>query len=239
MRLNHIENRIEQQLVLKEVIDHAVDNLVRIGYQNLTPNRVHTRIAALKDNWKTFSIVNDAIGLAVTKLNPEERLLLQRHSYFSESLFSKTHESYLEAIKQMNSLLESGNDVPQQESVTPSASQSSTCPTYFHHARLPRFELPKFNGLLSDWLSFKDLFNSLVLANPTLSAVEKLQYLKTSLISSASLLLKNTALTADNFQKAWDTLIAFYENKRLLVNAALHFLLTLKRMTKESAGEME
>lgn len=34
-------------------------------------------------------------------------------------------------------------------------------------------------------------------------------------------------------------MIAFYENKRLLVNAALHSLLTLKRMTKESASEME
>jgi len=91
----------------------------------------------------------------------------------------------------------------------------------------------------SDWLTFKDLFNSLVSANPTLSSVEKLQYLKTSLVGSAASLLKNTTLTADNFQKAWESLIIFYENKRLLVNAALHSLFTLKRMTKESSSEME
>jgi len=110
---------------------------------------------------------------------------------------------------------------------------------YSYQSRLPRIDLPKFDGNPSQWLPFKDLFNSLVTANPTLSAVEKLQYLKTSVIGSAAPLLSNTALTADNFQKAWEALIAFYENKRLLVNAALLSLFSLKRMNNESATEME
>lgn len=50
----------------------------------------------------------------------------------------------------MNSLLESDNSIPQSDSVTPTTSQSSTLPVYFHHARLPRIELPKFNGSPSD-----------------------------------------------------------------------------------------
>jgi len=135
----------------------------------------------------------------------------------------------------MNSFLDHDSE---SNADIPSTSHSSSIPVYFHHARLPRIDIPKFNGTPSDWLSFKDLFSSLILANPTLSAVEKLQYLKTSLVGSAHL-LKNTTLTAENFQKAWEALIAFYENKRLLVNSALHSLLTLKRMTKESANEME
>jgi len=69
--------------------------------------------------------------------------------------------------------------------------------------------------------------------------VKKLQYLKASLTGTASHLLKNTALTADNFQKAWDDLISFYENKRLLVNAAIQALLSLRRMTRESATDLE
>lgn len=83
------------------------------------------------------------------------------------------------------------------------------------------------------------MFSSLILTHPTLSSVEKLQYLKTSFVGSAAHLLKNTTLTSENFQKAWDALISLYENKRLLVNSALHSLLSLKRMTKESAQEME
>jgi len=115
---------------------------------------------------------------------------------------------------------------------------SATVP-YAYQSRLPRIDLPKFDGIPSKWLSFKDLFNSLVTANPTLSAMEKLQYLKTITIGSAAHFLSDTAVTADNFQKSWQALIAFYENKRLLVNAALHSLMSLKRMTSESATEME
>ncbi|KYN29940.1 hypothetical protein ALC57_00610 [Trachymyrmex cornetzi] len=139
----------------------------------------------------------------------------------------------------MNSFLEHDSDSINESSSFQSLSQNSNTPVFFHHARLPRIDIPKFNGSPSEWLSFKDLFSSLILANPTLTSVEKLQYLKTSLIGSASHLLKNTALTADNFQKAWDALISFYENKRLLVHSALYSLMNLKRMTKESAAEME
>ncbi|XP_024889769.1 uncharacterized protein LOC112466111 [Temnothorax curvispinosus] len=109
---------------------------------------------------------------------------------------------------------------------------------YLDRARLPIIKLPEFDGTPDRWLSFKDLFTSIIL-NTSLTAVEKLQYLKTSLKGSAALLLKNTKLTADNFQKSWEALVAFYENTRLLVNETIQSLFSLKRMTKESATEME
>ncbi|XP_011883842.1 PREDICTED: uncharacterized protein LOC105570992 [Vollenhovia emeryi] len=239
MRVSHIESRIEQQLTLKELIDTAIDRLIRVGYANITPQRVNARLASLKESWEKFSLVHDAIGLAISRLNSEDATSLLSHSYFSEGFFSSTHENYLEAVEKMNLLLEQETGVTHRMPSTPSGSHTSATPSFFHHARLPRIDLPKFNGSPADWLSFKDLFSSLVVDNPTLTLVERLQYLKTSLTGSASHLLKNTTLTADNFQKAWDALIAFYENKRLLVNAALHSLLSLKRMTRESAAEME
>ncbi|XP_011264271.2 uncharacterized protein LOC105256226 [Camponotus floridanus] len=238
MRVDHIERRIEQQIILKELIDNAYGNFAKVGYSNVTSYRVQARLASLNENWSKFSVIHDAIVLSMTKLSLEEQSCLRNLSYFSENFFSSTHECYLEAVEKISSLLDSENQVTRTPS-TPSESQTSGVPVFFHHARLPRIDIPKFNGSPADWLSFKDLFSSLILANPTLTAVEKLQYLKTSLIGSASHLLKNTTLTADNFQKAWDALISFYENKRLLVNAALHSLVTLKRMTKESANEME
>jgi len=79
---------------------------------------------------------------------------------------------------------ENSNEIPSFQS----SFQDSNISIFFHHARLPRIDI--FNGSPSEWLSFKDLFSSLIVANPTLSSVEKLQYLKTSLIGSASHLLK-------------------------------------------------
>ncbi|KYQ48536.1 hypothetical protein ALC60_12422 [Trachymyrmex zeteki] len=177
MRLTHVEARLEQQVTLNNMIANSYDSLTKVGMHNLNSQRIKARLSALKNDWENFSIVHEALSIAINELNPEDKLLVQ--------------------------------------------------------------DLPKFNGTPVDWLSFKDLFISLVTVNTSISSVEKLQYLKTSLVGSAAHLLKNMAITDDNFNRAWETLVAFYENKRMLVNAALHSLLNLKRMTKESAMEME
>ena len=111
-----------------------------------------------------------------------------------------------------------------------SISHPPTVTSFSHAPRLPRIDLPKFDGTFSDWLSFRDMFTSLILSNENISAVEKLQYLRTSLVGSASQLLRNTAVTSDNFQRAWESITTFYENKRLLVDSTLQSLFSLKKL---------
>jgi len=51
-----------------------VDNLTKIDYSNVTPPRVHARLSALKKSWEKFSLVHEAISLAMTKITIEEKL---------------------------------------------------------------------------------------------------------------------------------------------------------------------
>jgi len=88
MRLNHIENRLQQQLTIKDLIVNSVDNLTKVGYSNVTSPRVHSRLSALKESWEKFLLVHEAISLAMTKIIIEEKLQLQQHSYFSENLYN-------------------------------------------------------------------------------------------------------------------------------------------------------
>ncbi|XP_018360741.1 PREDICTED: uncharacterized protein LOC108759682 [Trachymyrmex cornetzi] len=239
MRLSHVEARIEQQLALAELIAGAYDCLISVGLNNVNFQRIRTRLAAMREDWERFSIVHEAIMNAIKEMLPEDRLVARSQLYFTNNMFASTRELYLENVERFNLLIDADRGTSfDSSSVRLDANAHFGKPCY-HQTRLPRIELPKFNGTSADWLPFKDLFNSLVIANPSLSSVEKLQYLKTCLISPADHLLKNMAVTEGNFQRSWDALIAFYENKRVLVNAALHSLLSLKRMTKESAVEME
>lgn len=190
---------MEQQFAVMDLIANAVDNLTKVELSNITSHRVHARLDFLKENWQKFFIAHEAILLAMTKLESEEQLHLQSHSYFSDNLLAMTHESYLEAVEKMSAFLESEQKTMQRTPSTQSIFQNSSLLTFIQHSRLPQLDLPKFNGTPADWLPFKDLFISLVVANSTLSSIERLQYLKTSLTGSAAHFLKNTALTADNF----------------------------------------
>ena len=112
-----------------DLIANAMDNLVKVGDSNITPQRVHTRITSLKENWEKFFLVHEAIGLAMTELSSSDRLHLQNHSYFSENLFSITHEFYLEAVEKMTVFLapeNAENGTIQRTPSTQTISQSSS-----------------------------------------------------------------------------------------------------------------
>ncbi|XP_043288426.1 uncharacterized protein [Venturia canescens] len=238
MRVEHIEHRIESQMETLDLLQDTRQTLLREG-STITSYRLDTRSAALKQLWDKFSTTHEAIGIAITQLRTEEKEKLHRHIYFKDKLYKSAYEIHLEAAEIINELSDGDKNLHRSSSTASLTQSLSQQPIWQRGPRLPRIDLPKFNGTPSEWLPFKDLFNSLVISNQTLSSVEKLQYLKTSLTGSAEALLKNTTLTTDNFQKAWEALEVFYENKRLLVNSAFHSLLTLKRMTKESGSEME
>lgn len=240
MRLSHVQAHIEQQLLTSNLIAKAYDNFIGDGLSTITMQRVNSRISAIKDDWDCFCLEHKAILISMSQLSDTDRSVTKNHSYFSANIYAVTHEAYVETIERLNSLLESDQgSAPSTSSAQFPTSTSTGLPAFFHHARLPRIDLPKFNGTPSDWISFKDPFSSLVIAHPTLLSVEKLQYLKISLTGSIASILRNTTLSAENFQRSWDALKSFYENKRLLVHAALSSLLFLKRMTKECAGELE
>lgn len=96
-------------------------------------------------------------------------------------------------------------------------------------------QLPHFSGKYEDWPSFRDLFLSIVGKDPSITAVEKLHYLKTSVKAEADKLIRNLSTTAGNFDRAWGTLRGHYENKRLLVWAYLSQFVSIPKMKSESA----
>ncbi|XP_046601937.1 uncharacterized protein LOC124295559 [Neodiprion lecontei] len=75
--------------------------------------------------------------------------------------------------------------------------------------------------------------------NTQLSEVEKLHYLKTSVTDEPLQLIKNISLTAENFPRAWETLVSRYENKRLLTDSHLATLFAIPRVTKKSSSELK
>ncbi|XP_039307877.1 uncharacterized protein LOC120358265 [Solenopsis invicta] len=240
MRLSHILAHVEQQFTLSDLITCSYENFSKNELYNVTTQRVHARLSTLKDDWERFCLEHKAILIAIQELSNDDKSTIKANPYFTTNLYTLTHERYVTVVERLTALLEDDHgSVPSTSSSRAAPLSHSSLPVFVHHARLPRIDLPKFNGTPTDWLPFKDLFHSLVIQNPTLSYVEKLQYLKSSLTGTASSLLKNTTLTADNFLKSWEALTAFYENKRLLINAALQSLLSIKRMTRESSGELE
>jgi hypothetical protein len=71
---------------------------------------------------------------------------------------------------------------------------------------LPKIELPKFDGDVLGWASFRDMLQSLMHDNTSISNIECYHYLISCLSGPALTVVKAIPLTADNYIIAWDAL---------------------------------
>jgi len=101
--------------------------------------------------------------------------------------------------------------------------------------RLPTIELPKFNGDVSSWLSFRDIFESLIHRNETIDSVQRFYYLKASLEGSAAQTIKSLEFSIANYAVAWNAICDRFNNKRLFVHNQIKAIFSINQMNQESA----
>lgn len=103
---------------------------------------------------------------------------------------------------------------------------------------LPKIQLPKFDGSLLQWRSFRDIYVSLVHDNTTIGDAERFHYLISCLTGSALGLIRSVPLSADNYKVAWEALSNRFDNKRMLASAHVDKLFEFKPMTQESVASL-
>lgn len=126
---------------------------------------------------------------------------------------------------------------PAQALNTSTTNHQNAVSTGFH-LRLPKIDLPKFDGDASRWLSFRDTFTSMVHSNADIPTVAKLQYLLRSLEGEAHKPFESIDIEADNYGSTWDALLKRYDNKRYLKRHLFRALYDLPPLKKESPQEL-
>ena len=104
--------------------------------------------------------------------------------------------------------------------------------------KLPKLSLPTFNGKYADWIPFIDLFRNTVDSNTTLSPIQKLHYLKSSLKDEPAKLLSRLPTTGANYEVALRLLEKRYSSKRLTVHTHLEAILEFRPIKEESAEQL-
>ena len=96
--------------------------------------------------------------------------------------------------------------------------------------KLPKLELPKFDGDVLTFQGFWNQFKSCIDEDDGLSEIQKFLYLKGVLKGEASELISGLTLSAANYQKAIELLRDRFGNKQILITKHLDVLATLPRV---------
>lgn len=104
--------------------------------------------------------------------------------------------------------------------------------------RLPKIELPSFDGAFEEWQPFHDLFKATVADNPTLTDATKMQYLKAALKGEAATLLSALPITDGNYNIAWNQLKERYENKRAQISHHLYKITNMQPVGQDTLSKL-
>lgn len=97
--------------------------------------------------------------------------------------------------------------------------------------KLDSIKLPFFNGELTEWIAFKDLFEYLVHTNTGFSDTLKFHQLRTHLRGTALETIKGYQLTGANYESAWKDLKMRFDRKDEIIQEYIRRFLEVPAIT--------
>ena len=116
---------------------------------------------------------------------------------------------------------------------TSMVSTSSNSSTVQNVSRLPKLILPTFGGNPLYWQSFWDSYRAAVHDNPSLSDIQKFNYLRAQLRGDASRSIAGFPLTNANYQRSIELLQERFGQSHRIINAHMEAMLNLPNPTTQ------
>nr|XP_012152970.1 PREDICTED: uncharacterized protein LOC105664176 [Megachile rotundata] len=195
--MNNLEELIQKQSQTLGTIDRALSNFKKLGQAKKTAATTQNRMALLKE---AYQLSQDLDAKIAACTDPKSRASIP---YFAENQFEKAEERYQETLDSMAEVLAKAAPPPESSSNNGNSSNTMTSQPTVH---LPRIQLPTFEGAFEEWESFRDRFTAMVINNNSLSNVERLHFLYSSLTGEASRAVAHLPVTENNFDIAWKTI---------------------------------
>ena len=120
------------------------------------------------------------------------------------------YDTLVKVDEQINATTDSSAASPCTPSSTPAA-------TAGHATRLPKLQLPTFNGDITKWTSFWDAYVASIHKNVTLSDIEKFTYLRSVVTATARDAIAGLVLSSANYGEAIAILEKCFGNKQQII----------------------
>ncbi|XP_045542800.1 uncharacterized protein LOC123723621 [Papilio machaon] len=205
-------------------LQKAFQNYKKSPKERITQAYIEARLEQLENLYTTF--INQHTEI-ISQVSADDRKKLY---YFKNDTIDAFEEVYLEYKVKMKEDLRAISPSTSRQCGAIAETSASTC-----EVRLPQINLPSFSGAYDEWQTFYDMFVSLIHENTSLSGVQKLHYLKSSLSGEPANLLKNLTTIETNYAEAWKLLIQRYNNLRYNTNEIMKKLFYQRNIPSDSA----
>lgn len=117
--------------------------------------------------------------------------------------------------------------------------QKSTDNKKTESMQIPKPKIPDFDGTITTWRGFRELYDDLVHNNESVTKSAKIHILKSRVKGDAAKLIGHIAPTIENYDSCYEILCNRYENKREIIGRLIDTLLAMKHQGTESVNGLK
>ncbi|XP_016664554.1 uncharacterized protein LOC107885426 [Acyrthosiphon pisum] len=227
---------------LKAKLTRFINHLSNVD-KNVEINRTELRCRREKneDVWQEFEQVQSAIELLLNDEENEETTNYRvefEDAYFNaislcDDLMYDRNNEQIESQGNADVMRNSNMLVPAPQ-MTASSGGGFCCNNSNAPIQLAAISLPTFSGIYSEWPTYYDIFGVMVHKNDRISDIQRFFHLRSSLSGEAAQVIQGIETTAANYSIAWESLIARYNNKKVLIQSHTRGLYELSVINEES-----
>ena len=180
----------------------------------------------VNDDCKLYS---DAMERYVDLISLREMLMLEKQREDSNKTKVEIEDENTTKLVQLQTDMQYllAKQMRQQEVTNKKESEK------FSSVKLPKIEMPSFNGDKTKWVEFWDSFQCSVHDNKRITNVEKFNYLKSKLSGEARSAIAGLALSNENYPIAVDILMKRFGNAQEIVDLHYNQLINLQPATNK------
>lgn len=208
--------------------------------EGLSPREIRTAIDSLETKQQMLQTLDNEI-LDVTEVEDMEQEMLDTDDFnynlestirrYKEKLEEGTSNSSQRLVSEsthtpstsnsdsISALNQNFNQATQESYLNEVPSQPSNTHTSNFYHRLPKLDLPRFNGDVMSWTTFWESFYTTIHTNPSLTNIQKFSYLRSQLSHAAEQCISGLALSSANYEQAIRLLHERYGDEQHIVDA--------------------
>ena len=158
----------------------------------------------------------------------------------AENLTNLTESTTESNVLIENASNQTTSEIVNEENTSASLVNDNTTTGHFTSSmpKLPKLELPKYGGKVTEWSSFWDLYDSAIHSNPSISKVNKFNYLKSLLEGNAARAIKGLTLTNANYDAAIKILHDRFGKTQQTIAAHMDEILKIQACTNGRTSQL-
>ncbi len=178
----------------------------------------------------------ESVRLAVEGIDPESEAATVKKQ--EDDLFKELDDAKIQSlslIAKINGILKTYNPLNRDSLLNESTSSNAAANAAQPDIRLPKIEIPEFDGDPRKFMKFKTMFQNMIHEEPRITNVRKLIYLQRALTGKAEEFLRDVDITdGSNYANVWREFLARFENKRVIARTHFTDLFAIKQIKDES-----